>query len=346
MPPNLTSLTFGITKTGPGQYQAQDPIAIGASSVMQATTPYGSNGNGTIVVASWSGGTDYGSYLSVPATNAPPGSESVQPSNPAAQTYGFIVDSNLRQYTETVVVDYAAEGVGTSTLTFTSVAPTGRLAVQQVGTQSFTTGGGSVTVQLSPPIQIKFTASTGPNTGGQFMIMQIIDSIYRQYLDSTNQSWYLTNGPAFPALNGPLKDNSATWPSIGYPLAYGGVGILYAALRLGPNDAIPASGLAAPYLQDTPSQSVAISYNTVSARDSFSDYLMFKSNIQGSVWIALSQIDWNWHATAINVAGTWGGPNSPQPNPTGPTIPTGAAVFPSWVNTGQAFVATPFQMGS
>jgi hypothetical protein len=70
--------------------------------------------------------------------------------------------------------------------------------------------------------QISFTASTGANTQGQFMIMQIIDASYSQYTDSSNQSWYLTNGPAFPGFNGPLHNDSATYNSIGYPFLYGG----------------------------------------------------------------------------------------------------------------------------
>ena len=31
--------------------------------------------------------------------------------------------------------------------------------------------------------------------------------------------------------------------------------------------------------------------------ESFSDYLMYKPNIQGSVWIALSELDWELSAT-------------------------------------------------
>jgi hypothetical protein len=120
-------------------------------------------------------------------------------------------------------------------------------------------------VTLSPPIQISFTASTGANTQGQFMIMQIIDTSYSQYTDSRKQSWYLTNGPAFPGFNGPLHDDSATYNSIGYPFLIGG---------------------------------------------------------------------------------TWNGPNSVQPTPTGPTTPAGAAAVPTWVNVGAAYAATPFKMGS
>ena len=80
------------------------------------------------------------------------------------------------------------------------------------------------------------------------MIMQIIDTSYSQYTDSSNQSWYLTNGPAFPGFNGPLHDDGATYNSIGYPFLYGAnpPGFLYDSQRLASNSSIPASGLAAP----------------------------------------------------------------------------------------------------
>jgi len=351
-PPTLMNGTFNIYEPNPedpGQYVAgsapegQEDIPIGVVMELTATTS-----GPTITSYAWTGGTYLG-YVGGPATAAPPVSQAA-PTTPGTtgSTYGFIVSNANFDYSVTVTVQYQGGGQGSATLTFTSDAPTGSLAVQQVGTQSFTTTSSQITVQLKPPIQISFTASTGTNTQGQFMIMQIIDASYTQYNDSTNQSWFLTNGPAFPAFNGHLHDDSSAYNSLGYPFYYGPnpPGTLYDSQRLGANSSIPAAGLAAPYLQDYPGFTSSSSNETVTDKGSFSDYLMYKPNEMGSVWIALSEIDWSWSATAINIGGTWSGPNSKQPTPTGPTTPSGAAAFPTWVNVGAAFVVTPFQKGS
>ena len=99
-------------------------------------------------------------------------------------------------------------------------------------------------------------------------------------------------------------------------------------------------------MDDSPSLTIADSAETATKRGSYSDYLMHQPNEMGSVWIAISDLNWSWSATAINIGGTWNGPNSVQPTPTGPTTPAGAAAFPTWVNVGALYAATPFKMGS
>ena len=185
----------------PGQYVAESPVPIGARAVLTVTSPYGEEN--PITSFEWSGGSNYVQYFATPAANPPPPSMAA-PAAPVtnAATYEFIVDATPGNYTVNINVAYQGEGTGSATLTYTSVAPTGSLAVKQVGTQTW----GVDSVLLSPPIQISATSSVGQYTAGQFMFMQIINSTVRSYVDSTGQSWYIANSPAFPAVNGPLED--------------------------------------------------------------------------------------------------------------------------------------------
>ena len=189
LPPILTSTTFDINElnpvSDPGVYQP-DPanmIPIGASVVLTATSPYGQDN--PITTWDWSGGTNYENYFSTPANQTSQDSQDapIAP-DPSAETYGFIVDSTTPQlYGVNVNVAYALGGKSSAELLFQSDAPTGSLAIKQLGTQTFstTTIPGYVTILLSPGIDISATASTDNYTAGQFMFMQIINTNYRQY---------------------------------------------------------------------------------------------------------------------------------------------------------------------
>ena len=75
----------------------------------------------------------------------------------SGSSYGFIVGpSPNQQYSVTVNVTYQLGGSGTATLTFTSEAPTGSLAVAQRGTQTWSTteNPGDITVLPDPEIEL------------------------------------------------------------------------------------------------------------------------------------------------------------------------------------------------
>ena len=75
------------------------------------------------------------------------------------------------------------------------------------------------------------------------------------------------------------------------------------------------------FMVDVPSLSVGVANQYVYAYDSFSTYLMYKSEIQGLVWIALSEIDWSWTEAVTNKGSEqnpqWSGPTGEQINPFG-----------------------------
>ena len=106
---------------------------------------------------------------------------------------------------------------------------------------------------------------------------------------------------------------------------------------------IPAAGVNAPTMQDDPSSNIpnTINGNTVTAvsrTDNFSLYVMFMSNVQGSVWLAVSQLNWSWSVSVSQQGGGWPNPNpTEQPNPGNSTTPAGTNAFPPWVNTSEAF---------
>jgi hypothetical protein len=333
-PPNLTSGTFPIQKTASGQYQAISPIPIGAMAALISSSP-----GPAITSYTWSGGT-YTGYVGGFATNAAPPSQA-SPTTPLAtgQSYGFIVSQPNQAYSVELTVTYQGGGMGTATVTFNSVAPMGKLAVDTAGTQTWSVTGALATVNLSPPIVISATATVGQYTAGQFMFLQIVDSTIRSYISNTGQSWYTANTPAFPGFGGPLIDSDST---IGYSYVYNSkVGFSW-SLPTNGNNSLPGS---APFMTDGPGASTDIDYSQVGAMDAFSTYLMYEPNIQGSVWIALSEVDWSWSDTATNAGGTWTGSTVPQPTPAGPSQPTGIAAFPPWVNTTSAFKQVPYQKG-
>lgn len=69
---------------------------------------------------------------------------------------------------------------------------------------------------------------------------------------------------------------------------------------------------------------------------------MYKSDLQGAAWIAISQIEWSWDETGTNSGnGRWAG-DPKKLTPGGTTVPDGPAAFPyyppgpnnvAWVNT-------------
>ena len=313
----------------------------------------------------WRGGTNYSFYTSLPAGAGTPLSMSLEQNVVTNQgTYKFIVDSMPRQYTISLHVTYQNGATGDATLTFTSDAPTGSLGVAAKGIVTTITTSTNATVTVgnlktgSPaPMIVNFTASTDQYTSGQFMIMQIINHVYCQYTDNTGQSWYETNDSRFPGFDGPLHDANA----LAYFVFYGpppnkwvwplnqnppNPGILtYYSLSVTQSTPVPGPHYLAPYMVDSPLLSVPINYGSVTLSDDFSDYLMYKSDSGNSVWIAVSQLGWSFSATATNAAGMWMGPTNQPVTVSGPTKPSGAAAFPPWVNTAQAFIDLGFSKG-
>lgn len=323
----------------PGKYNVPTPVPIGTVTFITVSDPAPGYNIQTIA---WSGGTTYSGYFSAPATQTPFGGQELE-QNVATTTsnYIFIVDSMAKTYTINVNVTYTNGAKGSSTLTFTSVRPTGNLTVSQVGTQtvSGTVNPGQVTVLLNPGIKIQATASTGPNTAGDFMLMQVIDTVEKKLTTDQGQNRFVRNDIVVgnEAFNGPLIDNGAS-NTIGYDVtsqASGGP----LNWSLGPNSSMPVAPAAPPEMIDNPQFGVPSSYLMVAENESFSTYLMYKpSGPPAGVWIALSQVDWSWSKSASRpVGGNWTTtPDSQQPNPTN-TTPGGAAAFPTWVNTATNF---------
>ncbi len=334
---------FILQSTGPGYYNITNPVPVGAIMALQSLSPY-QDPDGAITSYSWSGGSQFSGYYSTVPTAAPPQAQSA-PQAPVTTnpSYSFIVDTPLEPYTISLTVNYNGDGSGTSVVTFSPDEPTGSLAVQQVGTQTF----GAAQVILDPRIQISATTSVDQYTPGQFMFMQIATSVYVQYTlpnpPPNGTSMYLMNSAAFPGFDGPLYDSTgitAYWYTYQNNPVYAGW-----TLPSGSGASMPATGQAAPYMQDGPNYTAANGNDLqVSYAANFSTYLMYQPSIQG-VWIALSQINWVWLEVATNNGGVWGGTTTKQPAPTGPTAPTGAAAFPSWVNTSVNFVNQAFIPG-
>ncbi len=88
-------------------------------------------------------------------------------------------------------------------------------------------------------------------------------------------------------------------------------------------------------MQDGPGYNTPVPAQTLTVNEAFTDYLMFQSGVQGSVWIALSQLSWSW--TAATAAGQ--GKVNGVPTTGNASTPSGAAAFPSWVNTGTNILA-------
>lgn len=67
-------------------------------------------------------------------------------------------------------------------------------------------------------------------------------------------------------------------------------------------------------------------YEEVEVNDSFTMYLMYEP-LGGGVWVPLKQVDWDWNAKAVNVAGGWSFPVAPTKNVPAAIRATG---WPTW----------------
>lgn len=357
-----------VTNNGqpvPGQYKANEPVPVGTIADLKVTSPVPNDPCYAITTVQWDGGTIFSSYFSSPAETQPTGGmKPVANVVSTANAYNFLVDGDVRNYTITVDVNYQNGASGESTLTFTSVRPSTTLTTTQVGTQSFTQTDtpGNVTVRLNPGIHMQATATTGANTAGKFMLMQLITATTQTYTDNTGQSWYVSNNRSvtsngvFNDFNGPLIDDGTDPDTFGYQIFYDGG--IYSSWTLRNNESIPvlaqppATTPNPPEMVDTPLFSVPNTYWGLSDSESFSTYLMYQptTNVNQGVWIALNEVDWSWSQSASNPNGTgWISPApTPQPTPTS-KVPSGWNVFPSWVNTGNAFdnlQLNPFTRGT
>ncbi len=168
--------------------------------------------------------------------------------------------------------------------------------------------------------------------------MQIANSI--QQASTVNGVNYFWSNDALyddADFDGPLLDCPSNPTSLAQPYTYQGLGGNYAwRLSVGSGKTnMPVVPLAAPYMADAPFIISPGGASSLTVTGSFSDYLMYQPNVQGSVWIALSEIDWSWSESATPP--NWPNP-SPQPAPTGPNTPSGAACFPTWVNITPNFI--------
>ncbi len=328
-PPTLNSGNISIYEPDPnqlpGDYETFDPVPIGVVVALSVT-----NASPAITSYSWSGGT-YAGYVGGQANQPPPVSQAA-PTTPGAgaSTYNFIVGPQPGQfYTITCDVTYQGGGSGHVQLTFTSTAPTGSLSVKQRGTQTYTVNNGIVTVQLNPGITLSVTAATGANTDGQFMIMQICTGTLRWYTNANGQSFYKANAYVMNGVNynGPLLDRGET---LGDQFTYVDNNIY--SLSLGPNASAPTPPQTWTF-NDPPAFPREATVRFLSATEEFSTSLMYKSNLRPSVWIALSEIDWSWSEQASPPFAQPDPNPTQQPQPQGPKTPSGAAAFPTWVNT-------------
>ena len=68
-----------------------------------------------------------------------------------------------------------------------------------------------------------------------------------------------------------------------------------------------ASTVLTPARIDSPGIGIGVTNNQirVAREDHFTDYLMFISDREGSVWVTLRKMQWNWSGSATNTAGGW-----------------------------------------
>lgn len=262
-----------------------------------------------------------------------------------ASSYRFIVGPTPQKYTITLNVTYQvgpqkATATGQATVTFTSDAPTGSLTVPTVGTQTYAVNGDTITVELEPQITIDASVSTGSGTGGQFMFMQICTGTLRWFTNANGNFWR-ANVYKLQNNGGNFEGNLIDGTTLGYPFSYGGNPNNY-SITVNANGYLPVSPWNFPNMSDGPQFEKACTF--IKATDYFSTYLMYQSSRPGSVWIALSEVDWEWSETQTAPFA------NPDPNPTkqpAPTIkmPSGSAAFPGWVNTTPNLTASPWMSG-
>jgi hypothetical protein len=351
LPPILDFSGGNAIEVEPGIYNVSNPVPVGKVAFIMSASPSNQPGY-SITSYSWGGGTSYSSYVSGSAS-APAPLNQVLGENVAANqaNYQFIIDATPQTYSITLDVTYQNLASGAATLTFESDAPTGSLSVSKVGSQTWTTAykAGFVTVILGPGINIQATASTDQYTGGQFMFMQNVESIYCQFTDpAPGGTWFIQNNinwnNADPEFNfdGPLTDDGST---LGYGDTY--QGSKQSSWPIAGGSSVPVGSETPPTMGDSPYFSAELNALSLTATMSFTTYLMYQSSMANSVWIALSDIGWSWSETVASTGGVWPAPSpTQQPEPQGPFTPSGGAAFPEWVNTAGNFVKeslNPFQ---
>jgi len=322
----------------PGQFIFPNTVPIG--TVVSLAVSGGGDGY-TIVGSGWAGGMSYGSYTSGAPSDDANVPQNIGDVNSNGLTYVFIVDSKPRQYTVTDTVTYSNGAHGVATLKFTSVAPTGSMALEQLGTQMARTAGGGAGLQLNPGIIFSASVSTGDNTAGTFAFLQIATSVYESVTLGAETRHYANdfvypNGDNF---NGPLHDATPLMVSVTYhnrdEYLFGAT-LNESSWALGANDFLPVeTGQAGrPDYQDLPGDALKAVPDSMTIRDKFSIYLMYKPQ-NGGVWIGLDRYDWQWSETGTKDpnTGAFSGPSSVQPDPVHIGAPTGADQFPTWVNT-------------
>lgn len=190
---------------------------------------------------------------------------------------------------------------------------------------------GTVTVMLSPGITIAAEATTDSYSAGEFMFLQICTTTLRWYTDATGNSYYRANAYVMDGQNfdGPLLDYDGQ--HLGAPFAYANNNSNY-SVYVGPNGSLPTPPWNYPAFTDAPAFARDDTVKFLSASEDFATYLMYKSAIQGSVWIALSEVDWSWSEDASQPFPQPDPDPSPQPPPEVKT-PSGPDMFPDWVNT-------------
>ncbi|QEH36418.1 hypothetical protein OJF2_49820 [Aquisphaera giovannonii] len=155
------------------------------------------------------------------------------------------------------------------------------------------------------------------------------------YYKQNNIDYRTARGPNF---NGNLVDGG-NW---NYWYSYNG-GQDVNSTVVPASGSIPATGVSAPTTSDAPESNLPNVINgkpvtAASISSNFSMYLMFKSLVQGSVWLAVSQLNWSWSVSVSQQGGAWPNPNPKQQTaPGNSTTPAGAGAFPPWVNTTAAY---------
>jgi hypothetical protein len=304
-------------------------VPVGAGMAFSVASGYSS--------VTWSGGTNYGYYLSDPASESPAPSlmyvrEGVPTNN---NTYGFTLDADEQTYTVNVTVtsDQFPGQQASSTVTFASHRPTASLNLQWTQGITFNNsvnGGTDVQIKADVPI---FTAQTASGAfGGNFIFMQtaVID---RSKTDQNgNTTSFTTAGLTF-------KDDGVdpNEPSpIGMYLTRPSTVTKANGTQVPVNGqygwSLNAGDTATTTTLDPTLLVVPITYMHLSVDDNYNTYVMYQP--PEGVWVALQEVTWSLTGSADNT-GTAAQPNwpanytDPQSDQTG-FAPGGDSCFPPW----------------
>jgi hypothetical protein len=343
-----------------GANEFANPVPIGSILHVQAESP---SPDYQIMSYAWTGGTPHSSYNSDAPVTVVTGAQALGTNVLTDQQgYSFIVDAQPRQYTVSLNVTYANGANGSSTVTFTSVAPTSTLTVTQQGEVNmglYKDAGDDrlkFGIFIDPPMQIAASVSTNAHSSGDFMFLQIINISYMHFTDTNGQSAYRRNDwdwtsdlishPQGENFDGSMHDGS----SLGYPFRYSGLNpdnpTHYFGWHLPANNIMPTNSSGTPRMSDMPVTPGLPSYQKLAAANSFSTYLMYKPG--GGVWIALDAIDWAYSVDGQQVNGNWSANPITDLQPT-PRDPIGSAAFPTWVNMSDNYrdhVKNPYRGGT